>query len=156
MFRLSLTRLQYDTAEDKNAPDITDVVSPLTVTSLLSIGGFAGTFMPIPSRTTYKDYSNPPEDLIDRLINCPSEKTCRSQFQPRVENLVEQFRHHTLKRPTISPAFTLYQTRGPRMQAQLQARAPPIPLLPRNYPHFVPYHHTSIAPYLYDNVVLYF
>jgi hypothetical protein len=75
-----LTRTQYDTVSDRNAPDITDTISPLTITSLLSIGGFAGTFMPLPSRTTYKNYSNPSEELVDRLINYPSEKTVEVNF----------------------------------------------------------------------------
>jgi hypothetical protein len=63
----------------------------LTVTSLLSIGGFAGTFMPLPSRTTYKNYSNPPEELIDRLINCPSEKTVEVNFNLASKTLWSSF-----------------------------------------------------------------
>lgn len=91
------TRLQYDTTQDKNAPDIADIVSPLTVTSLLSIGGFAGTFLPIPSRTTYKDFSNPSEGLIDRLIDCPSEKTVEVNFNLASRTLWSSFVTSTLK-----------------------------------------------------------
>ncbi|KAF9646977.1 hypothetical protein BDM02DRAFT_3117823 [Thelephora ganbajun] len=87
----------YDTTEDTNAPDITDIISPLTVTSLLSIGGFAGTFMPLPSRTTYKDYSNPSDELIDRLINCPSEKTVEINFNLASRTLWSSFVTTTLK-----------------------------------------------------------
>jgi len=93
----SLMRLQHDTSQDANAPDITDIVSPLTVTSLLSIGGFAGTFMPIPSRTTLKDYSNPSEELIDRLINCPSEKVIEINFNLASKTLWSSFVASTLK-----------------------------------------------------------
>lgn len=89
--------MQYDTAEDRNAPDITDIVSSLTVTSLLSIGGFSGTFMPIPSRTTYKDLSKPSEELIDRLINCPSEKVVEVNFNLASKTLWSSFVSTTLK-----------------------------------------------------------
>lgn len=69
----------------------------MTVTSLLSIGGFAGTFMPIPSRTTYKDYSNPSKELIDRLINCPSEKTIELNFNLASRTLWSSFVTNTLR-----------------------------------------------------------
>ena len=93
----SLTSLQYDTSDETHAPDIADVVSPLTVTSLLSIGGFAGTFMPLPSRTTYKDYSNVSEDLVDRLISCPSEKAVEVNFNLASKTLWSSFVISTLR-----------------------------------------------------------
>jgi hypothetical protein len=95
-FLSRLTRSQYDTVETVSAPDITNLVSPLTVTSLLSIGGFAGTFMPLPSRTTSKDYQNPPEELVDRLIGCPSEKTIEINFNLASKTLWSRFVTTTL------------------------------------------------------------
>ena len=53
--------------------------------------------MPLPSRTTYKDYSNPPEELIDRLINCPSEKTVEINFNLASRTLWSSFVASTLK-----------------------------------------------------------
>ena len=97
MYYLSLTLPQYDTGDETNTPDITDIVSPLTVTSLLSIGGFAGTFMPVPSRTTHKDYSTPPEELIDRLISSPSEKTVEVNFNLASKTLWSSFVVNTLR-----------------------------------------------------------
>ena len=94
---ISLTLPQYDTGDETNTPDITDIVSPLTVTSLLSIGGFAGTFMPVPSRTTHKDYSNPPEELIDRLIDNPSEGAVEVNFNLASKMLWSSFVINTLR-----------------------------------------------------------
>jgi hypothetical protein len=53
--------------------------------------------MPLPSRTTYKDYSNPSEDLIDRLINCPSEKTVEVNFNLASRTLWSSFVTTALK-----------------------------------------------------------
>lgn len=53
--------------------------------------------MPIPSRTTYKDYSNPPEELIDRLIDCPSEKTVEVNFNLASKTLWSSFVVNTLR-----------------------------------------------------------
>lgn len=53
--------------------------------------------MPIPSRTTSKDYSNPSEELIDRLINCPSEKTIEINFNLASKTLWSSFVTSTLK-----------------------------------------------------------
>ena len=53
--------------------------------------------MPIPSRTTYKDFQNPSEELIDRLINSPSEKTVEINFNLASKTLWSRFVITTLK-----------------------------------------------------------
>ena len=53
--------------------------------------------MPLPSRTTYKDFQNPPEELIDRLINSPSEKAIEINFNLASKTLWSSFVTTTLK-----------------------------------------------------------
>jgi hypothetical protein len=53
--------------------------------------------MPIPSRTTYKNYSNLPEEFIDRLINCPSEKVVEVNFNLASKTLWSSFVTNTLR-----------------------------------------------------------
>ena len=53
--------------------------------------------MPIPSRTTYKNFQNPSEELIDRLINYPSEKTVEINFNIASKTLWSRFVTTTLK-----------------------------------------------------------
>jgi len=53
--------------------------------------------MPLPSRTTLKDYQNPSKELIDRLINSPSEKLVEVNFNLASKTLWSSFVATTLK-----------------------------------------------------------
>ena len=53
--------------------------------------------MPLPSRTTQKDHQNPSEELVDRLINSPSEKPVEINFNLASKTLWSSFVATTLK-----------------------------------------------------------
>ena len=53
--------------------------------------------MPLPSRTTCKNYQNPSEELVDRLISSPSEKIVEINFNLASKTLWSRFVTTTLK-----------------------------------------------------------
>ena len=72
--------------------------------------------MPIPSRTTYKDLSKPPEELVDRLINCPSEKVVEVNFNLASKTLWSSFVSSTLK--VTNNQSRIYIVPAPSEEAQ--------------------------------------
>jgi len=53
--------------------------------------------MPLPSRTTLKDYQNPSNELVDHLINSPLEKPVEINFNLASKTLWSSFVATTLK-----------------------------------------------------------
>ena len=53
--------------------------------------------MPLPCRTTWKNYENPSEELVDRLINSPSENVIEINFNLASKTLWSRFVTTALK-----------------------------------------------------------
>lgn len=69
--------------------------------------------MPLPSRTTYKDYSNPSEELVDRLINYPSEKTVEVNFNLASKMLWSSFVADSLRSTNNQSRIYIVPNEGP-------------------------------------------